>query len=204
MTVPPASPPLGRPARLPSIRRRLLLLQVAVALSWGLAVSLVVWIALAHEVDELLDDTLRASAEVLAALVEPGLASRDTAQAPPTTAGHFAWQLVGPDGRVELRSRRAPEQPFVPLPVTGFADAAEWRIYGQRIQRGEQLLYVAQTREERALNACIGKDRADLVVIGGAILDAVLRVWPAKRIRVADRGLREGVLMRLMARHGAR
>jgi exopolyphosphatase/guanosine-5'-triphosphate,3'-diphosphate pyrophosphatase len=32
----------------------------------------------------------------------------------------------------------------------------------------------------------------------------VLRVWPAKRIRVADRGLREGVLMRLMAKHGAR
>jgi exopolyphosphatase/guanosine-5'-triphosphate,3'-diphosphate pyrophosphatase len=63
---------------------------------------------------------------------------------------------------------------------------------------------LSQTREERAANACIGKDRADLVVIGGAILDAVLRVWPADRVRVADRGLREGVLMRLMAEHGAR
>lgn len=62
---------------------------------------------------------------------------------------------------------------------------------------------LAQTLEERAANACIGKDRADLVVFGGAILDAVLRVWPAPRIRVADRGLREGVLMRLMAEHGA-
>lgn len=66
----------------------------------------------------------------------------------------------------------------------------------------ERLL--GQTREERAANPCIGKDRADLVVIGGAIFDAVLRVWPAQRIRVADRGLREGVLMRLMAEHGAR
>jgi exopolyphosphatase/guanosine-5'-triphosphate,3'-diphosphate pyrophosphatase len=63
---------------------------------------------------------------------------------------------------------------------------------------------LTQTREERAANACIGKDRADLVVIGGAILDAVLRVWPAERIRVADRGLREGVLMRLMAAHATR
>lgn len=62
---------------------------------------------------------------------------------------------------------------------------------------------LAQTREQRAQNGCIGKDRADLVVIGGAILDAVLRVWPADRIRVADRGLREGVLMRLMAEHKA-
>ncbi len=63
---------------------------------------------------------------------------------------------------------------------------------------------LAQTRDERAANACIGKDRADLVVIGGAILDAVLRVWPVHRVRVADRGLREGVLMRLMAQHAAR
>lgn len=63
---------------------------------------------------------------------------------------------------------------------------------------------LAQTREQRAANACIGKDRADLVVVGGAILDAVLRVWPVPRIRVADRGLREGVLMKLMAQHGAR
>jgi exopolyphosphatase/guanosine-5'-triphosphate,3'-diphosphate pyrophosphatase len=63
---------------------------------------------------------------------------------------------------------------------------------------------LAQTLDERAANACIGKDRADLVVYGGAILDAVLRAWPASRIRVADRGLREGVLMRLMAQHGAR
>ena len=61
---------------------------------------------------------------------------------------------------------------------------------------------LAQDHAGRAAHACIGKDRADLVVAGGAILDAVLRVWPVDRIRVADRGLREGVLMRLMAQHG--
>jgi len=60
---------------------------------------------------------------------------------------------------------------------------------------------LAQSWEERAANGCIGKDRADLVVVGGAILDAVLLVWPATRIRVADRGLREGVLMRQIAQH---
>lgn len=56
-----------------------------------------------------------------------------------------------------------------------------------------------QTPQERAANPCIGKDRADLVLPGGAILDAVCRLWPTERIRVADRGLREGVLMRLIA-----
>jgi len=64
-------------------------------------------------------------------------------------------------------------------------------------------MMLRKTLEQRAANPCVGHDRADLVVIGGAILDAVLRVWPTDRIRVADRGLREGVLMRLMAKHGA-
>ena len=62
----------------------------------------------------------------------------------------------------------------------------------------------AMSREQRAANPCIGKARADLVVPGGALLDAVLRVWPSDRIRVADRGLREGVLMKLIAAHRRR
>ncbi len=45
---------------------------------------------------------------------------------------------------------------------------------------------------------CIGEDRADLALAGGAILEAVCRQWPTKVVRVADRGLREGVLMDLM------
>ena len=45
---------------------------------------------------------------------------------------------------------------------------------------------------------CIGDDRADLALAGGAILEAVCRQWPAPAVRVADRGLREGVLMDLM------
>jgi len=47
---------------------------------------------------------------------------------------------------------------------------------------------------------CIGNDRADLALAGGAILEAVCRQWPAPMVRVADRGLREGVLMELMRR----
>lgn len=58
--------------------------------------------------------------------------------------------------------------------------------------------------EARAQNPCIGKDRADLVIPGGAILEAVFNTWPTQRIRVADRGLREGVLMRLISHWRAR
>ncbi len=59
-----------------------------------------------------------------------------------------------------------------------------------------------QTYEERCAQPCIGKDRADLVLAGCAILEALLRTWPAERLRVADRGLREGILWSLMAADG--
>jgi exopolyphosphatase/guanosine-5'-triphosphate,3'-diphosphate pyrophosphatase len=50
----------------------------------------------------------------------------------------------------------------------------------------------------RAREACIGPDRADLVLAGAAILEAVQRAWPSERVRVADRGLREGLLLQMM------
>lgn len=52
--------------------------------------------------------------------------------------------------------------------------------------------------DERARVPCIGKDRADLVLAGCAILEAIRTTWPCRRLRVADRGLREGILMTLM------
>ncbi len=58
----------------------------------------------------------------------------------------------------------------------------------------------ARSPEERALEPCIGKDRAKLLVAGCAITDVICEKWPSKMIRVADRGLREGMLMGLMDR----
>lgn len=57
--------------------------------------------------------------------------------------------------------------------------------------------------QQRVANPCIGADRADLVLAGCAILEAIRAVWPAERLRVADRGLREGILSELMADDGA-
>ncbi len=51
---------------------------------------------------------------------------------------------------------------------------------------------------QRAANGCIGHERADLVLAGCAILEAIRRAFPAPRIRIADRGLREGILLELM------
>ena len=58
------------------------------------------------------------------------------------------------------------------------------------------------TYEERVAEPCIGKERADLVLAGCAILEAMLQMWPCERLRVADRGLREGILATLMAEDG--
>jgi exopolyphosphatase/guanosine-5'-triphosphate,3'-diphosphate pyrophosphatase len=55
----------------------------------------------------------------------------------------------------------------------------------------------------RAKEPCIGESRADLVVAGCAILDAICRNWPVGRLRVADRGVREGILFNLMGLGGA-
>ncbi|HVY50517.1 MAG TPA: Ppx/GppA phosphatase family protein [Devosia sp.] len=52
--------------------------------------------------------------------------------------------------------------------------------------------------ERRVSHPCIGRDRADLVLPGCAIFEAIRREWPTERVRVADRGLREGILISLM------
>lgn len=56
----------------------------------------------------------------------------------------------------------------------------------------------SRSPESRAQEPCIGEDRAKLLVAGCAITDVLCQMWPSKMIRVADRGLREGILIGLM------
>lgn len=56
--------------------------------------------------------------------------------------------------------------------------------------------------ESRVANPCIGAERADLVLAGCAILEAIRRAFPCQRLRVADRGLREGMLVQMMREDG--
>jgi exopolyphosphatase / guanosine-5'-triphosphate,3'-diphosphate pyrophosphatase len=57
--------------------------------------------------------------------------------------------------------------------------------------------------QERAANNCISVERADLVLAGCAVLDAIRHAFPLPRLRVADRGLREGMLVEMMREDGA-
>jgi exopolyphosphatase / guanosine-5'-triphosphate,3'-diphosphate pyrophosphatase len=61
---------------------------------------------------------------------------------------------------------------------------------------------LAMSYRERASNNCISVERADLVLAGCAILDAIRQAFPLPRLRVADRGLREGMLVEMMREDG--
>ncbi len=56
------------------------------------------------------------------------------------------------------------------------------------------------SHQERARHPCIGKGRSDLVIAGCAILEALYDRWPAQRVHVADRGVREGILAEMAGR----
>ena len=60
----------------------------------------------------------------------------------------------------------------------------------------------AMSYSDRAANGCIGPERADLVLAGCAIFEAIRQAFPSNRVRIADRGLREGILMQLMRSDG--
>jgi exopolyphosphatase / guanosine-5'-triphosphate,3'-diphosphate pyrophosphatase len=76
------------------------------------------------------------------------------------------------------------------------------RVDGLWMSSGQVDHAVARLRRmnywERAANGCIGQGRADLVLAGCAILEAIRRTFPANRIRIADRGLRDGILIQLI------
>lgn len=59
-----------------------------------------------------------------------------------------------------------------------------------------------------AAHPCVGPERVEFVLPGCAIYAAIRRVWPVPTLTVADRGLREGMLLRMMradrgGHHGA-
>ena len=76
-----------------------------------------------------------------------------------------------------------------------------WMSEGEIDAVLEKLLNMSY--DDRVASPCIGPERADLVLAGCAILEAIRRAFPCPRLRVADRGLREGMLVQMMRDDGA-
>ncbi len=78
-------------------------------------------------------------------------------------------------------------------------------LWMSRLEVDAAMAYLrAMSYSDRAQHGCIGPDRADLVLAGCAIFEAIRRAFPARRVRIADRGLREGLLTQMMHADRAR
>jgi signal transduction histidine kinase len=172
-----------------SIRSRLLRALTLWALLWCGALALAVWLAVREETDELLDDTLQATAAVLMGpLKREAVAGAESGAAPEGTAAatggpRFVWQQVSHAGpaRVLRHSVHAPAAPLLATPSPGFSSLPEWRIYGVALGREGQLLYVAQTTRER------GEAMAELglaVLLAGLPMGLLGLLW--LRVRVGQ------------------
>jgi signal transduction histidine kinase len=167
----------------PSMHARLGRSLLAWSLLWSLGVAVAVWLAARHEVDELLDDTLVSSAQVLGALLRDGTALSGGAVLAPAPAlrnEHFAWQVVDGRGALLQRSSEAPAEPLMAAPAAGFADAAGWRVYAVPLGRDGRLLMVAQTGAERREAR---REVAQSAVLAALAIGLLGQIWLRSRVR---------------------
>ncbi len=139
---------------LPSIRQRLSRVLGGIALIWALGMTASVGVLTHKVLDDLLDSALRESAEILYALVAvaPHQASQplaDMLPAPPHEE-NLVWQLIDPEGRVLLRSHKAPDQPLSPRHSEGYTEhAGQWHVFTLPMRDGRNVLQVAQHEDAR-------------------------------------------------------
>jgi len=139
-------------------------------------------------------DTLSASAyDTMVVEVDEHLAPFCQRYEVSAMVGRGDAQLLGTSGTVTtLTGVHLGLQRYDRAVVDGaFLDFDDIRLMSDRLRR--------QGYAARAAHPCIGAERADLVVAGCAILEAICRRWPIGRLRVADRGLREGMLLHLIS-----
>ncbi len=108
-------------------------------------------------------------------------------------AGHDDIRLLGTSGTVTTLASLHLELPHYDR------KAVDGLIVPSKSMRDISTRLSGMSPAERSELPCIGHDRADLVVAGCAILESILDLWPAERLGVADRGIREGILRSLMA-----
>ena len=164
---------------LPSIARRLLWVTGLGSLLIALSVTAAAVLTVDAEVDELLDDGLKASAAQLSPLLDSAAAPP---QAPPEADNElrFAWAWFDATGRLVRASPGAQPASWQPL-APGFADRAHWRTYGLNLSDGRGLLVVAQTGAERREVRSEVASYALLAALALAALGLPLLAWRSQQ-----------------------
>jgi two-component system OmpR family sensor kinase len=177
---------------LPSLQHELSRTLALVSAGWLLAILMTVVWGVRHEVDELMDETLRESAEIIYGLLSarsslPNEELDEVLPAPPHVE-QLVWQLVDQQGRLQRRSHMAPRTALLPVFVPGYSSAAGgWRVYAMAMPDRERVLYVAQTSAERVES----RYEAALFVGLSALAVSLLFAWVLRnRVEAAMRPLR--------------
>jgi len=176
------------PARKPSIAGRLARQLLLISVLWALLAGGLVWWVVQEEVDELLDETLQASSQVLGQLLRQSsvLLPAEVTDSDDLST-HFAWQLVGADGRLLLRSPLAPTKPWqLPPGFTDWqddgADGDDWRVHVRAFKStaGSGWLMVAQTSAERQeVRSRVGFASA----LSALLVGTLCMIWLNRRAR---------------------
>ena len=141
----------------PSILGRLSLNVIIIAAIWSLAVTAAVWTVVRHEIDELLDNTLEESAQIIHALLayrltlSPVDGTEQVTMPAPAHIERLIWQVVDAGNKTVMRSHDAPDTPLLATRTAGFADVGDqWRVMTMPLSgRQSWTLHVAQDAEER-------------------------------------------------------
>ena len=111
----------------------------------------------------------------------------------PMIAAHGTRRLLGTSGTVTTLASLHLELPHYDR------RAVDGLVLPSASMRAVSTRLAALSPAERSQLPCIGSERAELVVAGCAILESIMDIWPAERLGVADRGIREGILRNLIA-----
>jgi two-component system, OmpR family, sensor kinase len=170
---------------LPSLTARLILgLTLGTTLLWCGAVSYASYTSY-HELDRTLDGALYEAAQRLLPLAadsvsgNEGHASREMHAIHHIIEGHneyLSFQLRDPTGRILMRSRDAPSQPYSKTPSPGFSTAGDYRLYSDTDEATGLTITVAETTKGRA-EAALGGAEAMLWPLLALVPLNVLAIW---------------------------
>lgn len=168
-----------------SIRGRLVRALVLWSVLWCLALGVALWRVVHEEVEELLDDSLQSAAEgLIGPLVHnvDAFAVAGGSASAKKQSGRFVWQLVAyrQGAHVVAAAQAAPGAPLHAAPTAGFSDVSGWRVFGVSSGRDGQMLYVAQSKEERFE---IEFEMAVAVLLTGAPMALLAMLWLNARTR---------------------